>query len=124
MTGCLYFIADKIYQWLSAPDSSKNYNDARKKHQKGTCSWFLDGKHFREFQEKADFLWIKGKGTRHNANCQPWAVLNDDIYSRFWKDYFVVRCESEVSADVVTETPSQLVHYRENRPTSQENPID
>ncbi|KAF8196082.1 hypothetical protein BJ912DRAFT_847098, partial [Pholiota molesta] len=50
----------KIYQWLSAPDSSKNYNDAQMMHE-GTCSWFLDGERFREFQEKADFLWIKGK---------------------------------------------------------------
>ncbi|KAF8196089.1 ectomycorrhiza-induced ankyrin-domain/NACHT-domain-containing protein [Pholiota molesta] len=54
-------LADKIYQWLSAPDSSRNYNDARKKYQEGTCSWFLDGERFREFQEKANFLWIKGK---------------------------------------------------------------
>jgi hypothetical protein len=87
MTGCVYFTADKIYQWLSAPDSSKNYNDARKKHQEGTCSWFLDGECFREFQEKADFLWIKGKGTQHNAIRGPWAVLNDIIYSWFGEDY-------------------------------------
>ncbi|KAF8196084.1 ectomycorrhiza-induced ankyrin-domain/NACHT-domain-containing protein [Pholiota molesta] len=53
-------LARDIRQWLSAPDSSKNYNDAREKHQKDTCTWFLDGKRFQELQEKAGFLWIKG----------------------------------------------------------------
>ncbi|KAF8199449.1 ankyrin repeat-containing domain protein [Pholiota molesta] len=52
--------AEKIYQWLSAPDSSKNYHEAREKHQAETCSWFLNGRRFHELQEKAGFLWIKG----------------------------------------------------------------
>jgi hypothetical protein len=54
--------AEKIYQWLSAPDSSKNYYEAREKHQEETCSWFLNGTRFHELQEKAGFLWIKGTG--------------------------------------------------------------
>jgi len=53
-------LAEKVLQWLSAPDSSKNYNEARKKHQKDTCSWFLDGTWFSDLQDKADILWIKG----------------------------------------------------------------
>ncbi|KAF8160167.1 ankyrin repeat-containing domain protein [Pholiota molesta] len=53
-------LADKVYQWLSAPDSSKNYHEACEKRQKDTCGWFLDGERFRELQEKAGFLWIKG----------------------------------------------------------------
>ncbi|KAF8169539.1 hypothetical protein BJ912DRAFT_1067147 [Pholiota molesta] len=65
MKGTLKTIKDdakakEIYEWLSAPDSSKNYHEAREKHQAETCSWFLDGTRFRELQEKADFLWIKG----------------------------------------------------------------
>ncbi|KAF8190524.1 hypothetical protein BJ912DRAFT_925653 [Pholiota molesta] len=64
-------LARDIQKWLDAPDSSRNYNDARKKHQKDTCSWFLDGERFREFQERADFLWIKGK----------------ELYSGVWEDY-------------------------------------
>jgi hypothetical protein len=67
MTEHPSFSARDIQKWLDAPDSSRNYNDARKKHQKDTCSWFLDGERFREFQERADFLWIKGKGKQHNA---------------------------------------------------------
>ncbi|KAF8162138.1 hypothetical protein BJ912DRAFT_299382 [Pholiota molesta] len=52
--------AMEIQQWLSAPDSSKNYHESREKHQTNTCSWFLNGMRFRKLQEKADFLWIKG----------------------------------------------------------------
>ena len=56
-----FFIAvGEIRQWLSAPDNSKNYNEARDKHQKDTCSWFLDGRWFHDLQEEAGILWIKG----------------------------------------------------------------
>ena len=54
--------AEKIFRWLSAPDSSKNYNEAREKHQKDTCSWFLNGTQFRDLQENGGFVWIKGTG--------------------------------------------------------------
>jgi len=53
-------LVDKICKWLSAPDSSKNLNEALEKHQKDTCSWFLNGKQFRDLQQKANILWIKG----------------------------------------------------------------
>lgn len=72
----LIFSARDIRQWLAAPDSSKNYHDARKKHQKDTCAWFLDGEHFHKFQESADFLWIKGKGKQHDKFCEL-PILND-----------------------------------------------
>ena len=54
--------AKDIFRWLSAPDSSKNYNEAREKHQKDTCSWFLNGTRFRDLQENGGFVWIKGTG--------------------------------------------------------------
>ena len=54
--------AKDIFRWLSAPDSSKNYNEARDKHQKDTCSWFLNGIRFRDLQENGGFVWIKGTG--------------------------------------------------------------
>jgi hypothetical protein len=57
-----FISAKEIRQWLSAPDSSKNYHESREKHQTTTCSWFLNGMRFRKLQEKADFLWIKGAG--------------------------------------------------------------
>jgi hypothetical protein len=62
ITNHVLIAANKIEQWLSAPDTSRNYNEAREKYQKGTSSWFLDGARFRELQEKGDFLWIKGTG--------------------------------------------------------------
>jgi len=49
-----------IFRWLSAPDSSKNYNETREKHQKDTCSWFLNGTRFRDLQENGGFVCIKG----------------------------------------------------------------
>ncbi|KAF9473218.1 hypothetical protein BDN70DRAFT_789887, partial [Pholiota conissans] len=53
-------LADKIWKWLSAPDSSKNYNEAREKYQADTCAWFLNGERFHHFLERPDFIWIKG----------------------------------------------------------------
>ncbi|KAF8960072.1 hypothetical protein BDZ97DRAFT_2040728 [Flammula alnicola] len=50
-----------IYKWLSAPDSSRNRNEALDKRQADTCSWFLDGEQFRDWIETPGFLWIKGK---------------------------------------------------------------
>ena len=54
--------AGKIKNWLSPPDSSKNRHEADEKRQVDTCSWFLDGERFLEWQENPGFLWIKGKG--------------------------------------------------------------
>ena len=53
--------AKKICQWLAAPDSSRNQNEARAKYQVNTCAWFLEGERFRVWQENPGFLWIKGK---------------------------------------------------------------
>jgi hypothetical protein len=47
--------------WLSAPDSSKNKNEASDKRQVDTCAWFLEGERFRMWQENPGFLWVKGK---------------------------------------------------------------
>ncbi|KAF8960319.1 hypothetical protein BDZ97DRAFT_1922228 [Flammula alnicola] len=54
-------LAEKIYKWLSAPDSSRNRNEALDKRQADTCSWFLDGERFHDWIETPGFLWIKGK---------------------------------------------------------------
>ncbi|KAG6904588.1 hypothetical protein DXG01_008829, partial [Tephrocybe rancida] len=54
--------AQKIHSWLSPPDSSKNYNEAYKKRQPDTCTWFLKGMQFLDWTENPGFLWIKGKG--------------------------------------------------------------
>ncbi|KDR66734.1 hypothetical protein GALMADRAFT_80421, partial [Galerina marginata CBS 339.88] len=52
----------EIRSWLSPPDSSRNYNEAIKKRQSDTCTWFLDGKRFLDWTEKPGFFWVKGKG--------------------------------------------------------------
>ncbi|KAF8954305.1 hypothetical protein BDZ97DRAFT_2081794 [Flammula alnicola] len=54
-------LAKEIYKWLSAPDSSRNRNEALYKRQADTCSWFLDGKRFHDWSKNPGFLWIKGK---------------------------------------------------------------
>ena len=53
--------AEKIHQWLAAPDSSKNQNEARDKRQVDTCAWFLEGERFRMWLEDPGFLWVTGK---------------------------------------------------------------
>ena len=53
--------ADKIRQWLAAPDSSKNQHEARDKRQVDTCAWFLEGERFLMWRENPGFLWVKGK---------------------------------------------------------------
>ena len=77
INDCLLITVDKVQKWLSAPDSSRNYNEARKKHQKDTCSWFLDGTWFRDLQDKAGILWIKGIGKLSNKYLALWLVLNN-----------------------------------------------
>lgn len=53
--------AEKIYKWLSAPDSSPNYHAAREKCHAETGSWFVMGAQFAEWREKPDrILWIYG----------------------------------------------------------------
>ncbi|PPQ88497.1 hypothetical protein CVT25_013168 [Psilocybe cyanescens] len=54
-------LATKIRKWLSAPDSSRNLNEADEKHQDGTCLWFLEGEQFLRWQKTPGLLWIKGK---------------------------------------------------------------
>ncbi|THH13086.1 hypothetical protein EW146_g7087 [Bondarzewia mesenterica] len=54
-------LRDKIYEWLSAPDPSVNYNEAREKFTLETGKWFIDGRQFADWKEKAgSFLWIYG----------------------------------------------------------------
>ena len=56
-----HVLGKEIYQWLSAPDPSRNYHEAREKHYKGTCSWLVDGGQLAEWKTKPDqFLWLYG----------------------------------------------------------------
>ena len=75
MTTSDNLAAKDIFWWLSAPDSSKNYNEAREKHQKDTCSWFLKGPWFQDLQENGGFLWIKGTG-KSSDESYLWSILN------------------------------------------------
>ncbi|KZP12248.1 hypothetical protein FIBSPDRAFT_985791 [Athelia psychrophila] len=46
---------------MDAPDNSPNFNAARKKHQPGTGSWFLDGPAFTRWKEDPGILlWLHG----------------------------------------------------------------
>ena len=51
----------KIYQWLSAPDPSSNHNDACKKRQPTTGSWFIKGEQFDIWKAASNsMLWLHG----------------------------------------------------------------
>ncbi|KIJ99791.1 hypothetical protein K443DRAFT_80490, partial [Laccaria amethystina LaAM-08-1] len=56
-------LVEKIYNWLSPPKESINYNAAYAilKSQPDACQWFLKGKTFLEWLKQPGFLWIKGK---------------------------------------------------------------
>ena len=58
---CAIHPAKDIRTWLSAPDSSRNQNEASDKRQVDTCAWFLEGDRFHVWQENPGFLWVKGK---------------------------------------------------------------
>ncbi|KAF7972855.1 hypothetical protein HWV62_16888 [Athelia sp. TMB] len=51
----------QIHTWMKALDTSPSYNAARKKHQTGTGSWFLNGSEFSAWKEgPASVLWLRG----------------------------------------------------------------
>ncbi|KZP04525.1 hypothetical protein FIBSPDRAFT_398342 [Athelia psychrophila] len=52
---------EKIEKWMDAPDTSPNFNAARKKHTPDTGSWFLDGSAFKRWKEHPEILlWLHG----------------------------------------------------------------
>ena len=60
----IFLVAEeKIYNWLSPPKESMNYNAAYAilKSQPDACQWFLNGNTFSEWLKQPGFLWIKGK---------------------------------------------------------------
>jgi hypothetical protein len=71
VSGCYFkcmidyncFFTEKIYEWLSPPNESVNYNAAHAilESQPDTCQWFLKGNTFYGWLKQPGFLWIKGK---------------------------------------------------------------
>lgn len=52
----------KILIWLNAPDRSIEHEGARRKHQKGTGEWLLQGKHYQDWVAgSSPLLWLHGK---------------------------------------------------------------
>ncbi|KAL6229077.1 nucleoside phosphorylase domain-containing protein [Aspergillus navahoensis] len=53
--------SDKIRKWLSPPDPSTNLNEAQKKRQEGTGSWFLNSEPFKQWKTgNRQHLWLHG----------------------------------------------------------------
>ncbi|KAL3707747.1 hypothetical protein TMatcc_005729 [Talaromyces marneffei ATCC 18224] len=51
----------RIEKWLCPPDPSINLNEAQKKRQIGTGSWFLDGEPFKKWKTgQCQHLWLHG----------------------------------------------------------------
>ncbi|KAF7969697.1 hypothetical protein HWV62_26146 [Athelia sp. TMB] len=69
--GKASFLESAIHAWLQAPDTSPSYNAARKKHQLGTGSWFLNGFRFSEWKRRpGSLLWLYGgPGTGKTILC-------------------------------------------------------
>jgi hypothetical protein len=67
----------KIRRWLSAPDSSTNYQKALKLRQADTGSWFLEGREYTRWRtEAASRLWLYGiPGCGKTILCS--AILHD-----------------------------------------------
>ncbi|KAG9201031.1 hypothetical protein G6514_006411 [Epicoccum nigrum] len=52
----------EILKWLDAPDRSIEHEAARRKHQKGTEEWLLQGKHYQDWVSgSSPLLWLHGK---------------------------------------------------------------
>jgi hypothetical protein len=53
-----------LRKWLSPPDPSTNHNIACNVHQKGTATWFSEGRTYNEWKSSSEsLLWIHGKRT-------------------------------------------------------------
>lgn len=51
----------KVFEWLSAPDTSVNLNEALEKREEGTGIWFLQSEPFQEWKARENgFLWLHG----------------------------------------------------------------
>ncbi|KAJ8112693.1 hypothetical protein OPT61_g5001 [Boeremia exigua] len=51
----------KVLEWLSAPDPSKNFDEARKLHHRGTGQWLLESREYTAWKtESNSFLWLYG----------------------------------------------------------------
>jgi hypothetical protein len=77
---CSIHLAEKIRQWLAAPDSSRNRNEARDKRQ-AACAWFFEEERFRLWKENPGFLWVKGK---RKFFVHRFRICMFNIYSGMW----------------------------------------
>lgn len=52
---------NKIRKWLSPPDPSTNFNQAREQHHQGTGQWLLASEPYAKWKtERNSFLWLNG----------------------------------------------------------------
>ncbi|KAK4175394.1 hypothetical protein QBC36DRAFT_331536 [Triangularia setosa] len=49
-----------VERWLCPPDTSTNFNEARKKWHEGSGLWFLDSPAFNEWKCGSHYLWLHG----------------------------------------------------------------
>ena len=57
-----YLIAKDVYKWLAAPETSKNFNDAKSKRGTDTCVWLLEKEEFDMWKNSSGIFWVKGTG--------------------------------------------------------------
>jgi hypothetical protein len=84
--------ANQIYRWLSAPDPSSNQEDAFKKRQKSTGTWFLNGAQFADWKnDPKSFIILFGMRTSVGRSVFfVWALIRlkqrvlAKLFSRKW----------------------------------------
>ena len=56
-------LRQELRRWLLPPDPSTNHNIACNSHHKGTATWFLEGRTYKEWKSPGSkpLLWIHGK---------------------------------------------------------------
>lgn len=53
----------KLFTWLSSVNIDAKYNTERKRHQKGTGTWLVEGPVFEDWKTTANsVMWLHGKG--------------------------------------------------------------
>jgi hypothetical protein len=50
-----------VKEWLSPPDPSLNFYNARDTHHEGTTTWFIESTIFKDWKQSGSLFWIHGK---------------------------------------------------------------
>jgi hypothetical protein len=79
-----------VHKWLKAPDPSSNHNNACKKRQPTTGTWFTESDDFKKWMDDLNsFLWLHGIRMFFNDMFELYQLLMDNN-SGVWQNNFMV----------------------------------